>query len=150
MNDLPADLGAVGTGKENKDSRDLTRLSAASDGTVKALLRLLRHGRNHQWGPNWTRSDSVHADALAHPLVAEAVGESGDGALGARVVEQVWAADVGVHAGVVDDRVALGHVREGVLGEVEEGCGIAVSFRSCCGGGGMARLAYSGCWCQTS
>jgi hypothetical protein len=121
MNDLPTDLGAVRAGKENKHSRNLTRLSTASNGSAEGFLRLLRHGRNDQWSPNGTRSDGVDADALGHPLVAEAVGESGDGTLGACVVEQVGAADVGVHAGVVDDSVALCHVREGVLGEVEEG-----------------------------
>jgi hypothetical protein len=148
MNDLPTDLGAVRAGKENKHSRDLTRLSTTPNGSAKGFLRLLRHGRNDQRGPNGTGSDSVDADALGHPLVAEAVGESGDGALSARVVEQIRAADVGVHAGIVDDCVALGHVREGVLGEVEEGCEVeSVSSR----GGGMAvRLAYHGCWCQTS
>jgi hypothetical protein len=124
MNDLPTDLGAVRAGKENKHSRDLTRLSTTPNGTTEGFLRLLRHGRNNQRSPNGTRSDSIDADAFGYPLVAETVGESGDGALGARVVEQVWAADVGVYAGVVDDSVALGHVRESVLGEVEEGCEI--------------------------
>jgi hypothetical protein len=122
MNDLPTDLRAVRRSKENKHSRDLTRLSATANGSVEALLRVLRHGRHDQRRPNRTGSNGVDADALGHPLVAEPVGEGGDGALGARVVEQVWAADVGVHASVVDDGVAFGHVWEGVLGEVEEGC----------------------------
>jgi hypothetical protein len=135
VNDLPTDLGAVRTGKENKDSCDLTRLSTAPNRSVEAFLRLLRHGRNDKWGPYRAGSDSVDANSLGHPLVAEAICECGDGTFGAGVVEQVWAANVGVHTGVVDDRVAFGHVREGVLGEVEEGCGIGLVL-SC--GGSMA------------
>jgi len=122
VDDLPTDLAAIRAREENKHSRDLTRLATTSDRAVEALLRLLRHCGNDQWCPNRTRSDSIDTDALGHPLVAEAVCERGDGALCARVVEQVWTADVGVYAGVVDDCVALGHVWEGVLGEVEEGC----------------------------
>jgi hypothetical protein len=53
-------------------------------------------------------------------LVAQSPGEGDDGALGARVVEQVRAANVGVHGGAGNDGIATGHVREGIFREVKE------------------------------
>ena len=118
---LSTDLTTVCASQENNNSRNLTRLSTTTDGPRESLLRLFGHGRDDQRCPDRTGSNCIDTNALADPLVAETVGESCDGALGAGVVEQVGTADVGVDTRIVDDCVALGHVWEGVLGEVEEG-----------------------------
>lgn len=115
VNDLPTNLTAIRASQENNHSRDLARLTTTANRPTESLLRFFGHSRNDERCPNRPRSDSIDADTLAHPLVAKAVCESGDGALCARVVEQVWTADVGVDAGVVDNSVAFGHVWEGVF-----------------------------------
>jgi hypothetical protein len=120
VDDLPTNLTAVCASQENDHRCDLTGLSTTTNGSAESLLRLFSHGRNDQRCPDGTWSNCVDTNALAHPLVAETVCESGDGTLGARVVEQVWTADVGVDTGVVDDGVALGHMRKSVFREVEE------------------------------
>lgn len=127
VDDLSTDLTAVCASQEDNHSRNLTRLSTTTDGPRESLLRLFGHRRDDQRRPYRARSNCVDTDALADPLVAETVGESCDGALGAGVVEQVGTANIGVDAGIIDDRVALGHVWEGVLGEVEEGWKLSVS-----------------------
>lgn len=59
-------------------------------------------------------------------LVVQAAGEGDDGAFAGGVVEEVGAADVGVHGGAVYDGVTGFHVREGVFGEVEVGVDVGV------------------------
>ena len=126
VDDLSTDLAAVCASQEDNHRRDLTRLSTTTNGPRESLLRLFGHGRDDQRRPDRTGSNCVDTNALADPLVAETVGESCDGALGAGVVEQVGSADVFVDTGIVDDCVAFGHVWEGVLGEVEEGWKMSV------------------------
>lgn len=149
VDNLPTNLTAVCASQEDYHRRDLTGLATTANWSAESLLRLFRHGRNDQRCPDGTRGDGVDTNALAHPLVAETVGESCDGAFGAGVVEQVGTADVGVDTGVVDDGVAFGHVREGVFGEVEEGCEddqfSGIRQRTL-----MRRRAYRECWYQTS
>ena len=56
----------------------------------------------------------------------QAAREGDDGAFAGGVVEEIGAADVRVHGGVVDDCVAGFHVCEGVFGEVEVGVDVCV------------------------
>ena len=67
-----------------------------------------------------TRTNGVDTNAIPYLLVAQSPGEGHNGALRARVVEKVRAADVRVYRGAGDDGVAAGHVREGVFGQEEE------------------------------
>lgn len=126
MDRLAADSRAVRGGEEHDAGGDLAGLGGPAHGTRKRLLGLVVHGGRDERGPDGSRGDGVDADALADELVAEAAREGDDGALGRRVVQQVGAADVGVDAGVVDDGGAPLHVREGVLGQVEEGVDVGV------------------------
>jgi hypothetical protein len=59
-------------------------------------------------------------------LVAETTSERDDSALCGCVVEEIWTADIGVYGGVVDDRGAFLHVREGIFREIEEGVDVGI------------------------
>ena len=59
-------------------------------------------------------------------MVGQTTSQSNNGALGGCVVEQVWATDVAVDRGVVDDGVALLKMLESIFGEKEIGVYICV------------------------
>ena len=127
MQTLPSNHTAILTGQENKARRDLRRLRRPAHRRGAELVhRRLVHGRGDQGRPDGAGADGVDADAVGDLLVVQAAREGDDGAFGGGVVEEVGAADVRVHGGAVDDRVAGFHVREGVFGDVEVGVDVRV------------------------
>lgn len=115
---LTGNAGAVAACKEDEASSNLGRLTWSTNWRCELLKGLVAHGRWSQRSPDWTWSDCVAANALVTVLVGQATSEGDDGTLGASVVEQIWAADVGVDRGAVDDGVAVLHLGNDVLGQV--------------------------------
>ena len=127
MQALPRNHTAVLTRQEHEASGNLRRLRRTAHGRrAELILRLFRHRRRDQRGPDGAGADGVDADAVGDLLVVQPAGEGHDGAFAGGVVEQVGAADVGVDRGAVADCVAALHVLEGVFGEVEEGVDVRV------------------------
>ena len=127
MQALPGDKTTILTRQKHKTGRNLTRLARPPHRRrAELVLRIGLHRGGDERGPDGAGADGVAADAVGDLLVGEAAREGDDGALGGGVVEEVWAADVGVHRGAVDDGVARVHVLEGVFGEVEVGVDVGV------------------------
>ena len=126
MQALPRDETAILTGQEDEASRNLRWLARSAHRRAELILRILLHGRGDQRGPDGAGTNTINSNAEADLLVRQAAGEGHNGAFGGGVVEQVRAADVGVHGGAVDDGVAGLHVLEGVLAGVEEGVDVGV------------------------
>lgn len=126
MDRLPTDKRAIRGSQEDNTRRNLRWLPRPSHRTRKLLHRLLRHGRGDKRRPHRPRRYRVDSDPLPNDLVAQTPREGHNCALGRGIVEEVWAPDVGVYAGVVDDGAAEAHVREGVFREVEERVDVGV------------------------
>ena len=93
---------------------------------MQRVLSVRFHGGGDQGRPDGPRADRIDADPLRDDQVGEAAGEGDHGALAGGVVEEVFAADVGVDGGAVDDGVAGFHVGERVFGEEEAGVDVGV------------------------
>lgn len=126
MQTLPGDEATILTGQEHKTGRDLTRLPGPAHRRRELIQGILLHRRRDQRRPHGAGTDAVDADAEAELLVREPAREGDDGAFAGCVVEEIRAADVGVDGGAVDDRVARGHVLQGVFADVEHGVHVRV------------------------
>ena len=85
------------------------------------------HSRRDEWCPDWTGAHSVDTDTLAlHNLVAETSSEGYDSSLSGGVIKKIWAANVCVYGGIVDDSTSPRHMWNGVLGEEEVGMNVGV------------------------
>lgn len=126
MECLPAHARAVGRSQKHDAGGDFARLDGPAHGARELFLLLLRHGRGDKRRPHGTRRDGVDPDTLADLLVAEPSRERHDRPFRRRVIQQVGPADVVVDTGVIDDGAAWLHVRQRVLGEVEEGVDVSV------------------------
>lgn len=119
VNSLPTNTRTIETRQKDDTSRNLTWLTRPAHGAGEAFLGLLAHCARHQRRPNGSWSYGIAPDTLGHELIRDAAREGHYGALRARVIQQIRAADVGVDRGVVDDRAAGLHVLEGVFGHEE-------------------------------
>ena len=114
-------------GQEDEAGCDLGRLGWTTHGCgAELVLRLFRHGRRDQGGPDGSGADGVDTDAVRDLLVVQSASEGHDGAFAGGVVEQVGASDICVDGSAVADGVTALHVLEGVLGEVEIGVDVGV------------------------
>ena len=128
MQTLPAHEPTIRARQKDKARRHLAWLARSPQRTCELLLRLLVHGRRDERRPDRPGADGVDANSVLDLLVGERAREGYDGALGGGVVQEVRPADVGVHGGAGDDRVAALHLWERVFGEEEKGVNV------CCEG----------------
>ena len=126
MQTLPGHETTILTGQKHKTGGDLARLPGPTHRRRELIQSILLHRRRDQRRPDGAGTNAVDADAEAELLVREPAREGHDGAFAGGVVEEVRAADVGVYGGAVDDRVARGHVLEGVFADVEHGVHVCV------------------------
>ena len=126
MQTLPGHEAAILTRQKHKTGRNLTRLPGPAHGRSELVQSIFLHRRRDQGRPHGARTDAVDADPELELLVREPAGEGDDGAFAGGVVEEIRAADVGVHRGAVDDRVAGFHVLQGVFTDVEHGVHVRV------------------------
>lgn len=126
VNRLSADARRVLARQKHYTSRDLTRLRWPSHRACELLLCLVVHSCRDERSPDRSWGNCVDTDAARHVLVAQTPSEGDDGALGTGVVEQVWPADIGVDAGIVDDGGPALHVWEEIFGKIEHGVDVHV------------------------
>lgn len=126
VDSLATDGAAVVARQEDKASSNLARLRRPADWGGELLDGLVVHGCRNERGPDRSWSNGVDTDSPSDILVRQTASEGDDGALCGRVVEQVWTTDVCIDRGIVDDSCTTLHVREGVLGEEEEGVNVGV------------------------
>ena len=119
MQALTADQTAVLACQEHEASGNFAWLPRSTQRRAEFLLSLFVHCGRYKRGPNGARTHSVHPDTLTDLLVRETTSEGDDCPLGRCVVKQVWATNVGINGGIVDDRIARFHVRKAVLGHEE-------------------------------
>lgn len=86
---------------------------------MQSVLSVRFHGGGDQGRPDRAGADRIDPNPLADDQIGEPAGEGDHGTLAGGVVEEVFAADVGVDGGAVDDGVTGLHVGEGVFGEEE-------------------------------
>ena len=126
MQTLPRHEATVLTRQKHKAGRNLTRLPGPTHRRSELIQSIFLHRRRDQRRPHGAWADAVDADAEPELLVREPSREGDDGAFAGGVVEEIRAADVGVHRGAVDDRVAGFHVLQGVFADVEHGVHVRV------------------------
>src|SRR3954465_5665136 len=113
--DLSSDVARVRARREKHIRwRDLLRLTRTLHGRLLSVLRRLLRllVRNIERGPDRTRRDAVHANALLDETLRERFREGVDGAFRRRVVEQFLTS---LHAGDgagIHDRAAFLQVRD--------------------------------------
>jgi len=93
---LSTEAGTVWAGQEDERGRNLRRLAGSADGRSELRKCFVIHGSLDQRRPHRSRCDCIDTDTLRAVLVGQTAGERDDGALGAGVVEKIWASNVGI------------------------------------------------------